>query len=621
MLRHPCPLSLTLAAGATVALATADPCSATAQERAAPPADSSALVKQARERQRDFERFRQSRIPVQDDPQQGRCDTQIGRMCIWFGGDDEADFPPEATEVAMARRELIGLLTQVGTQVGDPWILGQRVRYLAESGAMGEAERVARACGVAETWWCSALAGYVLHLRGDWVAAEAAFREAAATLPKKEREGWLTGRYILEKDGAKELAKGTSEEQARRWDLFWRLSDPLYLVDGNDRLTDHFARWVEAKNEEDAENAQGLLWDEDLEETLVRYGRTVGWSRTQSPHPGMRPGGGFSVVDTRQVVAHHHPRSRGYLFPEEFLPSPSDIPPESWITAPREARTWYAPPYAPDFHALETQVGRFRRGEQMLVVGAYQPNLTPPPVVAPQPPARGGRRGERPFGAPPPAARLPSAAPRPIRGPVEAGLFLVPEDGGPTVEVRGTEPQGVITLLAPPGRYVSSLEVLDVGGKQAWRARQGVKQVALVPGLVALSDLLILEDGAPLPATLDEALPHVRPGVRIRRGERFTVVWEVYGLGVAQKPVVTLGFTKGRPGFLSRVGQLAGIIEPEQPVEITFAEGPQDAVQTAFRAVTLQLPDLDPGEYTLHLRLQLPGREAAVVSRPIVVED
>lgn len=586
----------------------------TAQEPRLSRADSSALVKQARERQRDFERFRQSRIPVAPDRVGGGCDAQIGRICIWFGGELESDFPKEAPEVGAARRELIQLLTETGSRVADPWVLGQRVHYLVESRSPGEAERVARACGITEAWWCSALAGYALHVMGDWVAAEAAFREAMAGLPKKEREDWLTGRYVLTGDGSKALARGDAEERDARWELFWRLSDPLYLVEGNDRLTDHFARWVEAENQGDAENPQGLLWDDDLAETLVRYGRIVGYSRTQSPHPGMRPGGGFSVVDTRRVTGHHSPRSRGYLFPEEYLAAPADVPPESWITAPREARTWYAPPYAPDFRGLETQVGRFRRGDDMLVVGAYRPSLEP--VVADEPsPRRGLRPGERPGEAPTPAPA------EPVRGPVQAGLFLVPEDGGPMVEIRGTDPEGVITLLAPPRRYVSSLEVLDADGKRAWRARQGVKQDPLVPGVVALSDLLILTEGAPLPATLEEALPHVRPGVRIRRGERFSVVWEVYGLGIAQKPVVTLGFTKGRPGFLARVGRLAGIIEPERPVEITFEDAPQDVVQTAFRAVTLQLPDLDPGEYTLHLRLELPGREPALVSRPIVVEE
>jgi hypothetical protein len=203
---------------------------------------------------------------------------------------------------------------------------------------------------------------------------------------------------------------------------------------------------------------------------------------------------------------------------------------------------------------------------------------------------------------------------------VQAGLFLVPEGGGEIVEVRGTRADGVFTLLAAPGKYVSSLEVLDARDRRAWRARQGVRQVPLVPGLVAVSDLLILEGGAALPESLDEAIPHVRPGVRVAKGERFTVVWEVYGLRVEQPAKVTLGFTRGRPAFLQRVGEFLGVMEPDRPVEITFEDPGSDEVQSTFRSVVLELPDLEPGDYTLHLRLDLPGREPAITSRPIVVE-
>lgn len=557
------------------------------------------LIKTAHERQRDFEMFRQSRIPVAPppgDPQ--HCDQQIGRICIWFGGEDEADFPREAPEVAMARHQLISLLFETAEQVGDPWVTGQLVRYLVENGSSTQAEQVARACGIDETWWCSALLGYVLHVEGRFVDSEAAFREAVAGAPKKERERWATPKYIFTPKARKALEHARPEEREREWELFWKLSDPLYLVAGNDRLTDHYARWVEATNERDAENPQGMFWDEDLEETLVRYGRIVGWSRTHDPGRNMMRGGRFSLQDTRQVLGHHSPKSRGYLFPEDFLPSPSEIPPESWITAPREARTWYAPPYAPDFRGLESQVGRFRRGDEMMVIGAYRPWGE----VAADGGVGSGRAGPT------------------VAGPVQSGLFLVPVDGGEESEVRGTDPEGVLTLRARPGKYVSSLEVLDAGDKRAWRARQGVQQVPLVPGLVAVSDLLILEPGAALPTTLDEAIPHVRRGVRLRQGEKFTVVWEVYGLRVKDPARVTLGFTKGHIGFLEHVGDFLGVLGTERPVEVTFEDTGTDAVQTLFRGISIQLPELEPGDYTLHLRLELPGREPSIASRPVVVE-
>lgn len=300
------------------------------------------------------------------------------------------------------------------------------------------------------------------------------------------------------------------------------------------------------------------------------------------------------------MVGHHHPMSRGYLFPEDFLESPSDIPPESWITAPREARTWYAAPYAPDIRGLETQVGRFRRDGQVLVVGAYRPTV----------PADDGDGQVV-------SAWSPEGG---VDGPPAAALFLVPLDGREPLRVRSIEAEGVLSIQARPGRYVSGLEVVDLQGRRAWRARQGIVQLPLTPGLVDVSDLMILKQGAPLPESLDEALPHLRPGVRLSPGERFPVLWEVYGLRIREPIRVTIGFSQGRPGFLERVGDFLGVIEPEQAVDISFDDTGPDQVQAVFRSVELELPDLDPGEYTLHLRLELAGRTPVVRSRPIIVE-
>ena len=206
-------------------------------------------------------------------------------------------------------------------------------------------------------------------------------------------------------------------------------------------------------------------------------------------------------------------------------------------------------------------------------------------------------------------------------GPTESALILVPEDGGPAHEAFGIDPEGVLMLQAPTGRYVSSLELWDERGRRAWRARQGIRQVPLTPGLVGVSDLMILDRDAPYPTNLDEAIPHLRPGIRVQADERFLVIWEVYGLQVAEPVQVTVGFTQGRPGFLERVGEFLGVLEPDRPVEVTFEDTGPDQLQTAFRAVALEVPDVEPGEYTLHLRLQLRGREPLITSRPIVIGE
>lgn len=566
------------------------------------------LVESARKVQKEFEMFRQSRIPVEQERQGGGCDERIGRICIWFGGAEESDFPAERSEVKAARVEMISHLLYVHERVKDPWVLGQLVHYMTEDGGIGSAERMARECGIDEEWWCHMLRGYVLHVYGNVISAREAFDEGLRTMPPEELDRWTAVRYVIPRNEAEAYQKLDPEARAAWWSTYWRLSDPLFLVEGNDRLTDHLARWVQARNFEDAETPQ-MFWEEDAEETLIRYGRIQGWSRTHAPQRSGAGGArGFTLQDTRRVVGHHDPMSRGYLFPHRFMESPADVPPESWITAPREARTWYAPPYAPDFRGLESQVGRFRRGEDMLVVGAYAPE----PVRAPSTKAAATPS----FDGTDPA---PSARPAPT-GPVQAALFLVPVDGADWVVAGGEDARGVLTLRAPPGEYVSSLEVYDAEGKRAWRARQGVKQTPMIPGLVALSDLVLLAPGAPFPTSLDEAVPWVRPGVRIAQGERFTVVWEVYGLRVEEPARVTIGFTRGRPDFLTRVGDFLGIVEPDDPVEVTFDDPGPDGIQSAFRAVELELPELEPGNYTLHLRLDLPGREPSITSRPIIVE-
>jgi hypothetical protein len=558
----------------------------------AAPADSVELLEEVHELQEEFERYRESRTLVQPSPSDGACDERIGRICIWFGGEEGEAFPAELREVGQARVEFIRSLFDAFEQVPDRWILGQLVHYLLENRNPEEAERVATECSILETWWCSSLLGYALHVRAQYVQAEAAFREALLAMPEAERNAWMSPRYVFTRDAQEEFDQLSASEREARWNLLWRLSDPLFLVEGNDYFTDHYARWVLAEIRRDAVDPLGIPWAEDLDETLVRYGRNTGYSRTQNRVQ-------FGLQDNRRMVGHHHPKSRGYLFPEEFLSSPSDIPPESWVTAPREARTWYAPPYAPDMRSLETQVGRFRRDERMLVVGAYRPTR---------------ESGD---------GRLVSAwgASGGIEGPAYAALFLVPEAGQEPTYVRGSEPEGVLAIEAPPGRYVGGLEVVDLQGRQAWRARQGVVQRPLEPGMVDVSDLMILEEGAPLPESLDDAMEYLRPGVRLRPGERFAVLWEAYGLRVLEPISVTIGFSQGRPGFLARVGEFLGVIEPAQPVDVTFADAGPDGLQFAFRAAELELPDLEPGAYTLHLRLELAGREPLVTSRPILVVE
>lgn len=558
-------------------------------------ASSDSLLTELKSAQEEFEAFRERRTPVSPEREGRGCDENIGRICIWFGEEAEEDFPAELLETRQAREELIRLFFDGFEQLPHRWTIGQLVHYLVENTNVGEAERVAEECGIDEVWWCRALLGYVLHVRTEYVDAEAAFREALDAMPEDERRRWTSPRYIMTEDARERFDELPDEERDDLFELYWTLSDPLFLFEGNDRLTDHFARWVVAYNRREARDPLGTEWGEDVEATLLRYGRNTGYSRSHNPQRMMTNGFG----DTRRMIGHHHPKSRGYLFPEEFLESPADIHPETWITAPRAARTWYAPPYAPEVRGLETQVARFRRDGQMLVVGAYRP------TIEHEDPDVGLVSAWSDEGG--------------VSGPPAAGLFLIPEDGRRPLRVQGRDAEGVLSIRVRPGRYVSGLEVVDIRGRQAWRARQGVSLHPLEPGMVGVSDLMILQPDAPLPDSLDDAIPLMRPGIRLSPGERFGVAWEVYGLRIREPVRVTIGFSRGRPGFLERVGDFLGLIEPDEDIDVTFDDTGPDRVQEVFRSIQLTLPDLEPGEYTLHLRLELAGRTPVVTSRPIIV--
>ncbi|MBI4545869.1 MAG: hypothetical protein HY703_11785, partial [Gemmatimonadetes bacterium] len=204
--------------------------------------DSAWVVRQAREAQARFEWLRRQHLPVVWSGGGAACDEVVGRMC-WY--DDEPDWrpPPEPLEVEDGREELLLQLAAAAAQLPeDRWILGQRVRYLAEAGRFQEAARLAGECGgrpldvdrAAEgagagagagtgagagrgeqAWWCAALLGFVRHTRGDFVAAESAFQRALAAMPSQRAQQWRDPALLLDREGRQALGEARGEERRR----------------------------------------------------------------------------------------------------------------------------------------------------------------------------------------------------------------------------------------------------------------------------------------------------------------------------------------------------------------------------------------------------------------------
>jgi hypothetical protein len=569
-----------------------------AQVAAAAPPDSVAALRVARSAQAAFERYRIAHLPrSRGGSRSSRCDEIVGRLCFWHGEDGGWQPSPDPPTIQAARRRLLDVLDSLAPLLPeDPWIAGQRVRYLVESEANTEALEAARGCR-ASGWWCAALLGYARHAGGDYPGADSAFAAALHAMPEDLRCRWtdlspvlggLRGRY-------RKLPCAQRVTLERR---IWWLADPLYLVPGNERRTEHFSRRMMNALQDRAQSAYGMRWGTDLEELLIRYGWPVGWEQEApvSANPG-RP----------SIVSHNPPTTWHFLPPARFVEAPNTIGPEDWDLDPEQPVTSYAPPYARVFHVLPHQLAVFRRDDSMVVVASYD--------------VRGTRREHGSTGRII-DERLEGRMVREVR----AALALAQDGRTEPVIVRGTGsgPEGVMTAIAPAVPALLSIETLDTADSvHAARARYWLP-VAPLTGGVTVSDPLLLRS---LPAdslhpSLADVLPLVRPVARAQRGERVGIFWETYGLERSARPVrITLSVTRVSRSWIRQAAEWAGLASRDPGyVSLSWEETPPAGVTVYPRALAIAMPEASPGTYALELTVAAPGSPIARTRRNLIIE-
>ncbi len=607
-----CPANLARRIGLAavlICLATPLPARAAQEESANSEPDSIALLEEAKQEQKEFERYREQRLPPEWSGFGGQCDALVGRLCLRHGDGEAPPVEPAPLEVEMARMDMLRTLGRIASRIPrDKWVLGQRVYYLREQGELLRAEGLTERCHPDDEWWCLTLKGYLLQSQGESIEAEAVFRDAIPRMPEEERERWLTLEYLLDEEARELFEDADPDEQAALREQLWLLADPLYLVEGNDREAEQYARHTLIRIRESAENAYDIPWEEDLEELVARYGGETGWERGKAAPPSA------ILQDNRFIIGRHHPHGREFMPAGMFLEDPAGIPVRAWEIEDRAPWTGYAAWYAPIITTMDAQVARFRRGDSLLVVAGYQP--PPPPEQPARPTVRETAPGADPFAAfaapPPPPPAAASA--------VESGVFVLTPDGERLIDQRGTAREGVVTARVPNGGYIFGLEVLEDADDRGWRVRGGVRQEDLPFGLAAISDVLLLDPAADLPESLDEALPRVLGSTRVRSGEAFVAGWEVYGLQTGESAIVGITMQDANPGLLERATQFLRLTTPEAPLELSWEEAGPDQLGTVFRAIQLTLPDVEPGEYDLILTVQLPGRTPIDVTTRLTVE-
>jgi len=569
----------------------------------APPPDSAERVRRARKEQERFERVRRRHLPGTSLRPAARCDEVVGRYCFWH---DDRDWEPPTEDGAVieARERLLDVLERAAAAApADPWIAGQRVRYLLQAGRDSAARVAVRRCRAGRAW-CRALRGRVLHALGEYAAAGAAFDSALAALPPDERREWTDLRILLEGRLRGRYGEASPEGRARIAGWIWWLADPLRLVPGNDRRTEHFTRWVIDRTRRDADSLFDTYWADDLRELLLRYGWPVGWERewpSRAP-PGRRP----------RIVAHHDPDARHFL----PLKGPvakalegasgsldpaglAELSEDAWRPDHDRPRSVHAPAYADTFPSLIHQMAVFLRHDSARIVAAYR---------------FGGNPGE-------PSVRVESLLEvAPLRpGPP-------PGEDVPRDRREAGGPSGVLRVTAPAGPSLLSLEALDRHGRRAERVRRGLPLAAHPEGALGISDLLVVDPGRrdTLPAVLDSVAPRAVAETRARAGSRIGLYWELYGPGSRLDGAEVRVELEGRkPGFFGRIGRKIGLAGGEAAeVGLRWNDRAEPGERVHGRSLVLTLPEeLGSGEHRLVVEVRIPGYEPLRTRRPLRVES
>jgi hypothetical protein len=514
--------------------------------------DTFVIRREAREVQAQFERTRRQLLPVTHSGG-GRCEVTVGRFCYWYDP-DELPLPEEPIAILRARGDMLHRLEALYERApGDAWILGQLVRYTVEQGDVDSALVIA-SC---DSWWCQALMGYTLHIKGDVVLADSMFTLAMAAAPPGVRCDWNNLAPVLEADVDRYRALNCPQRDSANAILFWQAT-PAFARRGNDVRTEWYARKTLLRALDQAMTHHGMRNSPDYNELVLRYGASTSWARTPR--------------DTYRTLEHEI--NVIGLEPKPAYPFFGRAEEGRWPPDPEKPRSRFATTlFAKSMGAIENvQFARFRRNDSVVVVAGFS------------------ARSDTLFASDAVGATL-SVSPGPDAPPVSA---RVPAHGG----------HGAVAVRTVAGG-IGSIEVTD-SIYRAW----AVQRFSLDSAPAAISDLLITIPGDSLPESLEAAMSTAWPGVKIGVGGTIGIYWETYGASVADSLViVTLNVEPVSPGFLGRVSQSLGLKKRVPPLRLAWSRRAEGGVDFASHAVEVDLSRLTEGHYVVTVDLN-DGRRA-----------
>ena len=340
-----------------------------------------------------------------------------------------------------------------------------------------------------------------------------------------------------------------------------------------------------------ARNPYGMIWANDLETMLVRFGWESGWERAWAPSSSPTPGA--------DVIGHHDPQSRPLMPPSAALQDPLGVGSDAWRPDAFRPRELYAPGYAPVLLPGVGQLAVFPRADRFILVGAYDL-----PADTSEHAEHGHPDRDRPLAG---WADLPAVG----------GLFLIPTEGPPTPGPGARAPgaEGSVLLEAPAGSWVASLEVWDPALRRAGRVRAGVVQAPRPESESTLSDLMLVRGPVSDDWSLADAAARALPRASVRGAERIGVVWELFGPGGEGELAYELTIERPGAGLMTRAIRKLGLFRSSPARRVAWREPGPDRPGPALRGVDLDLGALEEGPWVVRLEVSASGRPPLVQER------
>lgn len=571
-----------------------------------------------------------------EDPTGGTCPSWLPDLEKDPLDEDESldlALPPrERRSVATHRDALIRELDDAQARApDDPWIAGQRVRFLLDAQAMQRAQEAAAACA-GDAVWCTELQALALEQARDADGAEAAFRRADSLLAARPtaRAGVCIdpdALFLLPPAQRAAFSQRACTEQ-RAWEArLWWLADPLWGVAGNQRYLAHRTRQTQMRLRSALDRDERFVWSplaggRGMRELIIRYGWPTHtfWSGGQLEHDisAFREVG--VAVVAPPYTAKEYRRDRQALVPASRVVDDPYVAVESdWETAPPAGRSFEA--WWPAEHMrLPVTLVPLHEGQEVML-----------------------RRDS--------TVRFLDA----VDGATSA-LGVSDEDAWVAVLAGSTGPDDVRTLreashlgaatlrfdvhVPTAPRVVMSSEVLVPSvPRVALRNRRGV---ALPPtlrdmaaGEVALSAPMLLAvpaDVSEAPTDPDSAAAFLAGTLTFARTTPLALYWESYGFAATDTVDVSLRIVRDdEAGRVRRVGEVLGLVgERRDSVVITWREPDvrrgrvvevASLVPVLGRGLQLNVASLPAGAYRLVLEMLRGDGARARSERRFVLQE